>query len=269
MLRKAKWALKRLLGWVPELRINSTAVNGFHDATLREVMPRVARTRFFRPEEQEKIAGWLTPQERHMLFALARWLPGPILEIGPFAGLSTTAIARAVRDSGTAKLFETVELNPTTANFRPHDDGVGFFVPGDDRPHGVCSVQAYEEKIRPVLESPGGIVGTLRRNLERLGLSGFVTVHVGDFRELPSRPYRFIFCDSLHDEAEISDNAPHLNRFLEPGSVLACHDVGRRAELIAALRDHIPLGHGFTIDSLYVAETIAGESSRNSPGGHA
>jgi predicted O-methyltransferase YrrM len=262
-----KWKLKRLLGRETDLRrVEREAFRGFSDPVLKAAMPRVSRTRFYRPAEQKEIAGWLTSKERQTLYSLALWLPGPILEIGPWVGLSTTAIARAIKKSMVAKSFDTVELNPSLENFREYEGKIGLFVPGDDKPHGICSVRDYEATIRPVLGSPGGVVGSLRRNLERLGLSEFVNIHIGDFCQLPSRKYRLIFCDSMHDEAEIANNAPHLRRFLEGGSILACHDVGHHESLIAALRDRISLGHGLTVDSLYVAEALPTVDSSHSQG---
>ena len=255
-LRKLKRVLKHLGGLGPDLRVNPADFDRFTHPVLRQAMPLVARTRFYRPTEHIDIAGWLTERERQMLYALALRLPGPILEIGSWAGLSTTAIARGIHDSRTAKRFETIDLNPTVANFRPVDGKMGFYVPGDERPHGMSPLSGYERWIRPVLEAQGGVVGELRRNLERMGFSDLVTVHVGDFRQLPPSQYGLVFCDSLHDEAEIEDNAPHLRRFLAPGAILACHDVGHGSHLIAALRARLPLGHGVKVDSLYIAETL-------------
>jgi hypothetical protein len=64
----------------------------------------------------------------------------------------------------------------------------------------------------------------------------------------------WVFCDALHDLHEIEVNAPHLKSFLQTGSVLACHEVGAKPELIAALRKKVSLGHAVTVDLLYVAE---------------
>jgi hypothetical protein len=63
------------------------------------------------------IPGWLTANERRALYALARWAPGPTLEIGSRVGLFTTAIARGIKDSGVNKAFDTIDLNPTIECF--------------------------------------------------------------------------------------------------------------------------------------------------------
>lgn len=222
---------------------------------------KAARTYFYRYGEQYRIPGWLTPRERSTLYALARCLEGPILEIGSWAGLSTTAIARGVRDSGKPKSFDTIDINPSEANFVSSDDEVGFLVSGNTQFVGVISAASYESML-PVLRYPGGPVGLLRENLKRLNLSNYVSIHVGDFRNLAPRKYNLVFCDALHDLVEIKQNAPHLNRFLGSGSILAVHDVGgdggknSSLDLQRALKKEIRLGRSVIVDSLYIAEVV-------------
>jgi predicted O-methyltransferase YrrM len=225
---------------------------------LDRTMRRVSRTRFSCSDEHSNIPGWLTANERRALYALARWAPGPILEIGSWVGLSTTAIARGIKDSGVNKAFDTIDLNPTIEWFRPCADGtIGFYLPNQSEPFGKCSEDEFKKSIAPIVSIPGGPVTLLRKHLTRCGLDNLVSIHVGDFRNLPLRKYRFVFCDALHDQNEITHNAAELDRFLAPGSVLACHDIGRNPEYIAALRGVITLGHGISIDSLYIVEATA------------
>ena len=40
--------------------------------------------------------GWLGPNEQQFLYTMGRWCPGPLLEQGAFAGLSTSALAAGV-----------------------------------------------------------------------------------------------------------------------------------------------------------------------------
>ena len=217
-------------------------------------MSKVAATRFFSYSDHREIAGWMTARERQTLYALARWLPGPIVEIGSWVGLSTTAIAQGIRDSGQSKRFDTFDLKLTPDNFRPVEGGMGFFVPDDPVAVATTTELSYRTDVLPILSKPGGSNEVLRANLARLGLPKFVNDHIGDFRRAPAHPCRWMFCDTLHSLREIEVNAPYLQRFLYPNSILACHDIGHQPELIAALRNVIPLGHSVEIDSLFVAE---------------
>jgi len=200
----------------------------------------------------------LLPMNAARFYALARWAPGPILEIGSWVGLSTTAIARGIKDSGVNEAFDTIDLNPTIEWFRPCADGaIGFYLPNQSESFGNCSQDEFKKSIAPIVSIPGGPVTLLRKHLTRCGLDNLVSIHVGDFRNLPPRRYRFVFCDALHDQNEITHNAAELDRFLAPGSVLACHDIGRNPEYITALRGVVTLGHGISIDSLYIVEVTA------------
>jgi hypothetical protein len=223
---------------------------------LRPAMARVARTTFYRHADHRAIRGWITPRERQVLYAMGRWLAGPVLEVGSWLGLSTTAIARGIRDSGQPKRFDSIDLKLTPNDFRLVNGGVGLFLPGDDEPYGVCPEQFYRTEILPFISAPGGSNQILRGHLARLGLSKFVSVHIADLRAWPASTCAWVFCDATHDLREIETNAPALRRFITRGSVLVCHDVGRKPELIEALRAHLPLGHAVTIDLLYVAEVI-------------
>ena len=239
------------------LNINSNTFSNFpFNAENKKALHKATQIRFFRPKEHHTIAGWLTPIERQTLYSLAFSMSGPILEIGAWAGLSTTAIARGVKDSKRLCQFDSIELNPTLNNFKSYQDKVGFFVPGDNLPHGTCTTEFYNKEIRPVLEQDGGVAGVLKRNLEKLKLSQFVNIHFSDFHQIKPSHYNFVFCDALHDEAEIVKNAPHLKKLLNQGAILACHDVGNNPNLIKILKEFIPLGAGTSVDSLYIAEMV-------------
>jgi len=226
---------------------------GFREP-LKSAMVNIARTRFYCHSDHQTVIGMISPLERQMLYAMGRWLPGPVVEIGSWMGLSTTAIARGIRDSRMPKKFDTFDLKMTPEYFRPVVGGIGLFLPGDPEPHGVCSEQLYQEEVFPFITAPGGSNRLLLDNLERLGLSKFVVAHVGDFRLWPAHLCGLVFCDALHDLHEIEVNVPHLQSFLQAGSVLACHDVAHKPELVAALREKLPLGHAVSVHSLYVAE---------------
>jgi Methyltransferase domain len=222
---------------------------------LRDKMICATTMHFYRPAEHRSISGAITPNERKMLYALGRLLEGPIMEVGAWLGLSTTAIARGIKDSGCEKSFDTYDLRITEAMMREVGDGmVGLFVPGDDVPHGACSKERYESNILPFIRTPGGTEPILKNNLARLGLAQFVRIHYQDFNTV--EPYRcgFMFCDAVHDRHELKINVPHLKRFLASGSIVACHDIGHLSELTSAFRLIIPLRHSTTVDSLYIGE---------------
>lgn len=132
--------------------------DGFRDADFRRYAPRIAQTRFANP--LPGVAGWLSPREKQLFYAFGRWLPGPFLEVGPWVGKSTCCIASGIRDSGERKQFVSAELNPTVENFRPVRDGVGFFYPPSSTENmGACTADEYENEIRPIITSSGGVVG--------------------------------------------------------------------------------------------------------------
>lgn len=201
----------------------------------------------------EGINGWLSLNERKALYALARWLPGPFLEIGPWVGLSTSIISYAIRESGQKKRFVTAELNPKIQNYRRYNGGIGFFVPPESSvPYGVCPIDLFERLIKPVVETPGGVIGTLKKNLDSKGLSPFVEIVEGDFTNVPNQGYKFVFSDTMHDPAEISRNAVSLPPYLGAGSYLACHDIDAGNE--AELRKWISFSESVQIDSLFIGK---------------
>lgn len=243
-----------------DLDIDAEPFEGFSDS-VRPAMMKVANTRFYRyaehRAERTKIPGWLSAKERQILYALGRWLPGPITEIGSWCGLSTTAIARGIHDSGGGKEFKTYDLVLTEDQFRPVDGGIGLFLPSDDYIHGICSEESFLRDIYPIVSAPGGTNGLLKKHLERLGFLKKTEIFVGDFRTHASVASNVLFCDCLHDEAEIEANAPALRPWLRSGSIFACHDIGGVPSLISSLRKRLPIGHGVTIDSIYLAEISA------------
>jgi hypothetical protein len=66
----------------------------------------------------------------------------------------------------------------------------------------------------------------------RLGVLDKVKFFTGDFRNHEPIVSNVLFCDCLHDEYEIKENAAALVPWLRTGSILACHDLGRIPDLI-------------------------------------
>jgi methyltransferase family protein len=223
--------------------------------TLQMLSASLSRLPFDNPAQG--VAGWMSLNEQRALYALARYSQGPMLEIGPWLGLSTICIAKGILDSGMNKKFVTSELAPTLRNFRPaENDSIGFFYPEHSQlPMGVCSLEIFERDIKPVLEHPHGLLGQLRSNLTTKNVSEIVEIFVGDFRDLPESKYRLVFTDSMHDENEINRNGPDLKRFVGAHSILACHDSTPTNE--KCLRNWFDFSYSFTVDSLFVGEIAA------------
>lgn len=106
----------------------------------------------------------------------------------------------------------------------------------------------------PIVSKPGGVLGVLDHNLNRLGMEDLVEVVEGDFRNAPKLGYKFVFSDTMHDPFEISVNAPILRSFLSAGSVLACHDIDPTNEY--HLRKYIEFGRTRQVDSLFIGEVL-------------
>jgi predicted O-methyltransferase YrrM len=175
--------------------------------------------------------GLLLPPEGHVskrqllrLYRLARQSPGPFLEVGPWVGRSTSAIAWAIRHRTTKPRFVTVEKG-----FASLEEWEAFW--------GI-SVYAKPPKLaarytRHILR-PGGSIASLRENLADRGLGRVVEVFVGDLLEFRS-PHRFgfIYCDAAHDLAEIRRNIPTLVPLIERShGIFVCDDIKH-----AAMRD--------------------------------
>jgi hypothetical protein len=212
------------------------------------------------PATVKDIPGWMSPKERKTLYALGRFSPGPILEIGAWLGRSTVCIARGIVDSGRKKEFQTCELAPTPANFRSlSETEIGFYYPPESPiSMGIASVELYEADIKPIILNPKGVIGQLNDNLAASGVKEVVSIFVGDFRSSPPKPYRLIFSDAMHDEPEITRNARDLYPYLEVGAILACHDTTLENE--ALLKKYFTFDYSFLVDRLFVGEIRAFKS---------
>jgi hypothetical protein len=255
MWRVRRHVYPRLGRFRPDLSFDPRRFDGFRDPELRQVAGRVKGTRFY--HQFEGVNSWITLLERQYMYAFGRWHPGPFLEIGPWVGMSTCHLARGIKDSGAAKRFVTIDLNPSVANFRPTSTGIGFFYPCDSTEDmGSCSLREYEEEVLPVISSPDGVLGTLRRNLKRHRLDHLVDVREGQFETITERDFRFVFIDAMHSPNEIRRNATKLQPFLRPGSILWCHDLRCHPDNEAELRSAFRFGHTITFDQSLIGEIV-------------
>lgn len=247
---KTKALLSRLASRVRHLADDWKPSGALSVTELRDNVDRV-RFRY----KLDGVEGWLSASEQRALYALGRFVPGPFLEVGPFAGRSTSCIALGVKDSGAPKRFVSIDWFPELENFRQRDNGVALHIPKDaPEAFAIIPQSMYDNDFKPVLSKPGGILGTLQRNLRRFGVEELVTIQRGDFRDLAPEPFAFVFCDALHDKAEIDANGPALRSFVQPGSIVAFHDFNRENEV--EIRRHLPLGESFITDLLFVSEVV-------------
>jgi predicted O-methyltransferase YrrM len=171
-------------------------------------------------------AGWMIDAELLMLYKLARVSAGPILEVGPWLGRSTSAICAGVRDNPAAPAFDTIDFGITSAEEWESMLGVQF------------SLQLGTHPVADVVYHPGGTLAVLIANLRRNGLLGHTTSIIrGNFLNLPlARRYAMLFCDTTHDEREARLYMPKIAELLLPGAVLVFDDVfeGGFADLICS-----------------------------------
>lgn len=159
--------------------------------------------------------GWTNGTEVNVLYNIAKNIEGDILEIGPWLGRSTLAIAAGVRDASNTKSFDTIDYGPTSiAEWKElFDNDFSEFVNDDEIVRNIhCT---------------GGSMGALIENIRRAGLLKYVTTFIrGNFLHVPKRDrYSMIFCDTLHDEHEVRSYSAAINTLLAPGGWLICDDV--------------------------------------------
>ena len=207
------------------------------------------------------IPGWLRGEEGRLLYKMAKVIPGPILEVGAFVGKSTAHIAWGIKDSGENKRFDCVELSPTAENYRctreypddPKFDRIAFFhPPSDDRIRSERPRHVYDEMMKPLIESDGGIFGELKRNMRKAGHGVPIDFWEGDFRNHAlSGDYNMIFCDCMHNAYEVKENAARIRALAAPGGVIACHDAPYQ-HLVDDLNVIFRTKTYFTMYALYV-----------------
>lgn len=174
--------------------------------------------------------GWMRPADLKVLYNAARIATGPVLEVGPWLGRSTTALALGLRDRTAAGArpvpFDTLDLGITSA------------AEWEDRFGEPFEVDKDKGRVADAVYHPGGTIAVLIRNLKDNGLLGQMTNIIrGDLVTCPiQRDYGLIFCDATHSDAEIHRHLPRLAELAGPGCTLIFDDVVSRdrADLVCS-----------------------------------
>lgn len=174
--------------------------------------------------------GWMSATDLRLLYSTALRTNGDVLEVGPWLGRSSSAIAAGLRDrqeaGGAPVRYDTIDYGITSveewqARFNERLD------PGKDKGRAIEAVY-----------HPGGTIAVLISNLKGNGLLPYVTnVIRGDFHDCPiQRKYQMIFCDATHDDGEIHRNVPRLAELGAEGCTYVFDDVitAERAKLVCS-----------------------------------
>jgi hypothetical protein len=172
--------------------------------------------------------GWMSATDLRVLYNTAYRSQGPILEVGPWLGRSTTAITSALRDRKKNGLdhpfFDTVDYGITSAE------------EWEFRFNERLKPEKDKGRVMDAVYHPGGTVAVLINNLKANSLLPFVTNIIrGNFLECPiQRKYKMIFCDATHDDQEVHDNVPALAKVAAKNCVYVFDDVvsQQRVDLI-------------------------------------
>lgn len=149
------------------------------------------------------VRGMMSKAELHALLTLSAScdLPGDVLEVGSFLGLSTCHLAKgcAAVGHGVVHAVDTFQGNP-----------------GKE--------ELYLRELTPPHRT---ILENFRANVKAAGVEHLVVPHVGSSRDaardLPG-PFRIVFIDGCHDYAAVREDIELWSPKLRSGGYLVCHD---------------------------------------------
>ena len=174
--------------------------------------------------------GWMSPNDLALLYNAAYLSTGHVLEVGPWLGRSTTALAMGLRDrqaDGAKPVsFDTIDFGITSAGEWKEKFGEEL------------DLGKQNGRVADAVYHPGGTVAVLIQNMKDNRLLPYVSNFIrGDFIDCPiARKYSLIFCDTTHDDAEIERTLPKLAKMAGKGCTFVFDDVitEQRAELICS-----------------------------------
>lgn len=152
-------------------------------------------------DQVRSIEGWLLDGQDRWLFETAQCLPdkAQILEVGPFKGRSTAALAFGC--VGTQKHIHSIDT---------FEGNTTDFVKGRD--------------------FSGDMEAEFHANLVRLGLTDYVTTYRGKsegFWKSWNLLLHFVFIDGSHQYGDVRGDFINFYRSLVPCGIMALHDVDR------------------------------------------
>jgi len=160
------------------------------------------------------IPGWFKPAECEKLYQLILETNGDILEIGHFLGRSTSFICQGIRDSKKDRTFRSYDLG-----FTNYNEVQKFY-------HEMYGSDIGIPKLYKIaFEQNKTTSEVAKMNLTNLNLDSYVNLISGNFIELDSNKYDFIFCDAVHDIREIENNLPHVISHSNKSCIWAFHDM--------------------------------------------
>lgn len=183
--------------------------------------------------------GWMSAKDLTLLFNAAIRTTGPVLEIGPWLGRSSSAIASGLR-------LRAEDPARPPVPYDMIDFGITSATEWTQRFNEKFRIEKDEGRVAAAVYHPGGTIAVLIRNLKDNDLLKHVTNIIrGDFLDCPiERSYGMIFCDATHDAAEIHRHLPKIAKLAGPGCTLIFDDIvtEERADLI---RDYLDVKDSF------------------------
>ncbi|QYK42518.1 MAG: class I SAM-dependent methyltransferase [Paracoccaceae bacterium] len=188
--------------------------------------------------------GWMSAKDLTVLYNTARNSSGDVLEVGPWLGRSSSAIAAGLQAREAA--------GAPRAKYDLIDFGITTAAEWQERFNEKFNIAKDSGRVVEAVYHPGGTIAVLIQNLKNNGLLKYATNIIrGDFLDCPlSRKYGMIFCDATHDEAEIHRHLPKLASQAAPGCVMVFDDVvtDARADLIC---DYLDVSQRFLTREVY------------------
>ncbi|MCS6852737.1 MAG: glycosyltransferase [Gemmataceae bacterium] len=160
-----------------------------------------------RRDRLHQVDGFLHPAEGYALYWLARHWPGQgrTVEIGSFKGRSTGWLATGCKEGGRDKVAAI-----------DHFRGSPEHQPGGS--HADADIAAV-----------GSTLPAFQRHLAQLGLTDWVTVHVGTSAAIGAQwrePIRLLFLDGDHSYEATAQDFLIWSRWVVPHGLVLFHDVG-------------------------------------------
>ncbi|UXX84991.1 class I SAM-dependent methyltransferase [Roseovarius pelagicus] len=163
--------------------------------------------------------GWMSASDLQTIYNAARRTTGDVLEVGPWLGRSSTAIAAGLRDreaeGGARVKYDIIDF------------GIASAEEWQQRFNQKLRLNHDNGRVAEAVLHPGGSNAVMVNNLKMNDLLGYTTTIMrGDIVDSPiQRKYSMIFCDALHDIAEIERNMPRMAELVAPGCIFVADDV--------------------------------------------